>query len=98
MQGTQLGGQGLGALSQLFNIGGLQQQLPQGIAGAEQARFLEAQPFANQLFSLLAGPALGTQAVTAFQKPSGPSPLSQIGGFFGSTGAFGAQGAFGPFV
>ncbi len=95
-QGTQLGGQGIGALSQLFNIGGLQQQLPRGIAGAEQARFQEAQPFANPFLNLLPQ-ALNTQAIAAFQKPSGPSPLSQVGGFFGSQGAFGAQGAFGPF-
>ena len=98
LQGTQLGGQGIGGLNQLFNIGGLQQQLPIGIAGAEQARFMEAQPFANQLLAQFLGPALGTQAVAAFQKPSGPSPLSQIGGFFGAQGAFGTQGAFGPFV
>ncbi len=88
-QGAQLGGMGAGLLGQLFNIGGLQQQLPQGIAGAEQARFLEAQPFANPFLAQFLGPALGTQARTAFQKPSGPSPLSQIAGLFGTEGAFG---------
>ena len=95
-QGVQLGGAGISQLSNLFNIGGLQQQLPIGIAGAEQARFQEAQAFANPFLSLLT-PALGTQAFEAFQRPSGPSPLSQIGGFFGGAGAFGTQGAFGPF-
>ena len=96
-QGTQLGGAGANMLSQLFNIGGLQQQLPMGIAGAEQARFQEAQAFANPFLSLLS-PALGTQAFQAFQKASGPSPFSQVSGLFGGGGAFGTQGAFGPFV
>ena len=100
----QLAGQGLGIgggatdlLSRLFGFGGLQQGLGQGIAGAEQARFQEAQAFANPFLNLL-GPALGTQGFQAFQQPSGPSPLSQIGGFFGGAGAFGTQGAFGPFI
>lgn len=96
-QGAQLGGMGAGMLGQLLNIGGLQQQLPRGIAGAEQARFQEAQPFANQLLLNFLGPALGTQAMTAFQEPSGPSPFAQISGLFGGGGAFGTQGAFGPF-
>lgn len=99
-QGAQLGGAGANLLGQLFNIGGLQQQLPQGIAGAEQARFQEAQAFANPFLSLLS-PALGTQAFQAFQQPSGPSPFSQVSTLFGAQGAFGggAQGgAFGPFV
>lgn len=95
-QGAQLGGVGADLLSQLFNIGGLQQQLPRGIAGAEQARFQEAQAFANPFLSLLT-PALGTQAFQAFQQPSGPSQFSQIGSLFGGAGAFGTQGAFGPF-
>ena len=94
-QGLQLGGQGL---QQLLGIGGLQRSLPQGIAGAEQARFQEAQPYANPYLSQFLASALGTQAVAAFQKPSGPSPLSQIGSLFGGQGAFGTQGAFGPFI
>ena len=96
-QGAQLGGAGAGLLGQLFNIGGLQQQLPRGMAGAEQARFQEAQAFANPFLSLLPQ-ALGTQAFQAFQQPSAPSPLSQIGGLLGGAGAFGMQGAFGPII
>lgn len=94
-QGAQLGGLGAGLLNQLFNIGGLQQQLPIGVAGAEQARFQEAQAFANPFLALL-GPALGTQAFQAFQQPTGPSMFSQLAGPFGGQGAFGTQGAFGP--
>ncbi len=97
-QGAQLGGAGAGLLGQLFNIGGLQQQLPIGIAGAEQARFQEAEPFANPFLAQFLGLTLGTPAFQAFQKPSGPSPLSQIGGLLGGQGAFGTQGAFGPFI
>jgi hypothetical protein len=96
-QGAQLGGMGTNLLNQLFNIGALQRQLPMGEAAAEQARFEEAQPFANPFLQLL-GPALGVQGFEAFQKPSGPSPLSQIGGLFGGGGPFGTTGAFGPFT
>ncbi len=99
-QQTQLGSQGAGLLSGLLNIGGAQQQLPIGIAGAEQARFLEAQGFANPFLAQFLGPALGTSAFQAFQKPSGPPMLGQItgaiGDLFGSGGAFGQGGAFGP--
>ncbi len=95
-QGTQLGGQGVNLLSQLFNIGGLQRTLPQGVAGAEQARFQEAQGFANPFLTQFLGPALGTQAIQNFQRPSGPSQFSQISGLFGGGGAFGQGGAFGP--
>lgn len=99
-QGTQFGGQAAELLNQLFNIGGLQQQLPIGQAGAAQDRFAEAQAFNNPFLALL-GPALGTQAFQAFQKPSGPSQFSQVAGLFGSSGAFGGGsqgGAFGPFT
>ncbi|KKM91008.1 hypothetical protein LCGC14_1232890, partial [marine sediment metagenome] len=96
-QGVGLGQAGIGQLGNLFNIGGLQQGLQQGIAGANQARFGEAQAFNNPFLQFLSQ-ALGTQAISAFQKPSGPSPLSQIGSFFGGSGAFGTQGAFGPFT
>ncbi len=97
-QGSQLGGQATELLSQLFNIGGLQQQLPRGQASAEQDRFLESQAFANPFLSQFLGPALGTSAFQAFQKPSGPSPFSQVSGALGGSGAFGTQGAFGPLV
>ena len=88
-QGAQLGGMGL---EQLFNIGGLQQQLPIGIAAANQARFAEAQPFANPYLQLL-GSALDTTAfdTAVFQgfrqpsrsetmMPSGSSAGGAIGG------------------
>ena len=93
-QGAQLGGQGL---QQLLGIGGLQRTLPQGIAAANQARFGEAQGFANPLLQLL-GPALGTPAFQAFQSQAGQSPdiFGSIAGLFGSGGAFGQGGAFGP--
>ena len=108
LQGTQLGGQGIDVLSQLLNIGGLQQQLPIGMAGAEQARFQEAQPFANPFLNLLS-PALGTQAFqnVGVQQPAGalspllagagmalgqPGALGGIGGFLGNT--FGRGGIF----
>lgn len=96
-QGLGLGGGATDLLSQLFGFGGLQQGLGQGQAGAEQARFQEAQPFANPFLNFL-GTALGTQGFQAFQQPSGPSPFSQIGSTLGGGGAFGTQGAFGPFI
>lgn len=88
-QGGQLGGQGL---QQLLGIGGLQQQLPKGIAGAEQARFLEAQPFANPFLTQFLGPALGTPALENIFQQEGPGLLSSLlpalgtaaGGFLGS--------------
>lgn len=89
LQGTQLGGQGIGALGQLFNIGGLQQQLSQGIAGAEQARFQEAQAFANPFLNLLT-PALGTQAFQNIGVQQPASPLSPL--FAGAGMALGQQG------
>ena len=58
-QGAQLGGMGF---EQLFNIGGLQQQLPIGQAAANQARFAEAQPYANPYLAQLLGPSLDTTA------------------------------------
>ena len=95
-QGTQLGGQGIDVLSQLFNIGGLQQQLPRGIAGAEQARFQEAQPFANPFLNLLS-PALGTQAFQniGVQQPAGAlSPLLAGAGLALGQQGFGGIGQF----
>lgn len=75
----QLAGQGLGIgagstdlLRQLFGFGGLQRSLPQGIAGAEQARFMESQPFANQLFANLSGLGLGTQAFQTVAQQQSP--------------------------
>ncbi len=71
-QGLQLGG---GGLQQLLGIGAQQQQLPRGIAGAEQARFLEAQPQFNPFLSQFAPLALGTPAIEniAFQGFRQPS-------------------------
>ena len=92
-QGAQLGGMGTDLLTQLFNIGGLQQQLPRGIAGAEQARFQEAQPQANPFLSRFGGLALGTPAFTTVLEPGGPSAaqsaLPGLGSFIG-----GQQGGF----
>lgn len=89
-QGAGLGGLSTDILGQLLNIGGIQQQLPRGIAGAEQARFLEAQPFANPFLSQFLGPALGTQAVqNVFQQPSqglGAALLPSLGAFAGAGG------------
>lgn len=82
-QGAQLGGVGADLLSQLFNIGGLQQQLPRGIAGAEQARFQEAQAFANPFLNLLT-PALGTQA---FQNIGVQQPQGALTPLLGGLGA-----------
>lgn len=76
-QGAQLGGMSTDLLSQLFNIGGLQQQLPRGIAGAEQARFQEAQPFANPFLNL-APLALGTPAFTNVVQPQGQGLLQSL--------------------
>lgn len=88
-QGAGLGGQATDLLSQLFNIGALQQGQAAGVAGAEQARFQEAQPFANPFLSLL-GPALGTQGFqTAFQQPGpgiGQQLLPALGAFAGGGG------------
>ncbi len=72
-QGTRLGAQGVDLLSQLINIGGLQRTLPQGVAGAEQARFLEGQPQANPFLAQFGPLALGTQAFTTVLQPQGPS-------------------------
>ncbi|KKL52503.1 hypothetical protein LCGC14_2284830, partial [marine sediment metagenome] len=75
--GAQLGGMGL---QQLFDIGGLQQQLPRGIAGAEQARFQEAQPFNNPFLTQFMQLALGTPAFEniAFQGFRQPSIFEQV--------------------
>ena len=94
-QGAQLGGQlagvpgqlagqganlGIQGLMSLLGIGAQQQSLPIGQAGAEQARFQEAQPFANPFLNLL-GPALNTQAFEniVFQGFREPSLLEKIG-------------------
>lgn len=94
-QGAQLGGQlagipgqlagqganlGIQGLQQLLGIGGQQQQLAIGQAGAEQARFAEAQPFSNPFLNLL-GPALGTQAFenVVFQGFREPSLFEKFG-------------------
>lgn len=86
----QLAGQGLGIgggitdiLSQLLGIGGAQQGLPRGVAGAEQARFQEAQPFANPFLNLLS-PALGTQAFQNVGVQQPPGVLSGALGGFGN--------------
>ena len=80
-QGLQLGGQGL---QQLFGAGGLQQQLPRGIAGAEQARFQEAQPFANPFFSQLGQlasiPGFENIAFQGFRQPSVFEQFAPIAG------------------
>ncbi|KKK54248.1 hypothetical protein LCGC14_3086650, partial [marine sediment metagenome] len=77
-QGLQLGGQGL---QQLLGIGGLQQQLPRGIAGAQQARFEEAQPFRNPFLTQFGPLALGTPAIEniAFQGFRDPSIVEKLG-------------------
>ena len=85
-----------GKLSGWLNIGGAQQQLPISIAGAEQARFMEAQPQFNPFLAQFLGPAFGVSAFDTFQKPIGPSQFSQVAGLFGGQGAFGQGGAFGP--
>ena len=90
-QGTQLGGQGADLLSQLFNIGGLQQQLPRGVAGAEQARFQEGQPFANPFLSQFGPLALGTQAFTNVIQPQGQGLGSAL---LPGLGAFAGAGGF----
>jgi hypothetical protein len=91
-QGTRLGAQGTDLLSQLFNIGGLQQQLPRGVAGAEQARFLEGQPQANPFLAQFGPLALGTQAFTNVIQPQGQGLLSSL---LPSLGAFAGAGGFG---
>lgn len=94
-QGIGLGGAGIGQLGNLLNIGGLQQGLQQGIAGAEQARFGEAQPFNNPFLNLLGG-ALGTQAFQNVGVQQPPGVLSGALGGFGSLltqpGGIGALG------
>ncbi len=92
-QASQLGAQGTDLLTQLLNIGGLQQQQAQGVAGAEQARFQEAQPQANPFLSRFGPLALGTQAFTTVLEPGGPSRsqsfLPGLGSFVGGqTGGF----------
>ena len=87
-QGTRLGAQGTDLLTQLLNIGGLQQQLPRGQAAAEQARFQEAQPQANPFLSQFGPLALGTQAFTNVVQPQGQglgaALLPALGTFFGT--------------
>lgn len=99
LQGGQLGGMSAELLDQLLNIGGLQQQLPRGVAASEQARFLEAQPFANQLFASLIGPGLGTPAFQniGVQQPQGilTPALAGLGAFAGSGGFGGLGNIFG---
>ena len=90
-QGFNLGSQGL---MQLLGIGAQQQSLPIGIAGAEQARFGEAQAFNNPFLNLL-GPALGTQgfeniAFQGFRQPSLFETAAQ------GVGAFAGAGGFSP--
>ena len=89
-QQVDLAGQGGNILSQLLGFGGVQQSAAQGLASAEQNRFLESQAFANPFLAQFLGPALGTSAFQAFQSPSGPSLFSQI-----SSGASDLSGAFG---
>ena len=88
-QGTAIGGQATDLLSQLFNIGGLQQGQQAGVAGANQARFQEAQPQNNPFLSLLSQ-ALGTQAFeNVFQQGSpglGGQLLPALGSFVGGGG------------
>lgn len=91
-QGTRLGAQSTDLLSQLLNIGGLQQQLPRGIAGAEQARFQEGQPQANPFLAQFGPLALGTQAFTNVLQPQGQGLLSSL---LPSLGAFAGAGGFG---
>ena len=96
-QMTQLGAQGAGLLPGLLNIGGLQQQLPIGQAQAEQARFMEAQPQFNPFLAQFLNIALGTQGISAFQKPTGPSQFEQFtGGATNIGGLFGQGQVFGP--
>ena len=94
-QGAQLGGMSADLLGQLFNIGGLQQQLPRGIAAAEQQRFLEAQPFANQLFQGLLGPGLGTQAFQTIGVQQPPGALSPLLAGLGTGIGLGGLGGLG---
>jgi hypothetical protein len=80
----QLAQQGLGlgtaGMQQLMAAGGMQQGMQQGIAGANQARFGEAQAFNNPWLQLI-DPALGTKAVEniAFQGFREPSHLEASG-------------------
>lgn len=98
----QLAGQGLGIgagstdiLRQLLGFGGAQQQLPQGVAAANQQRFLESQPFANQLFNQLLGPGLGTSAFQPVGVQQGPGLASALLPALGTFGGGAAQGFFG---
>ncbi len=94
-QGVGLGGAGANLLSQLFGFGGQQQGLQQGIAGANQARFQEAQGFNNPFLNLL-GPALGTQAFqnVGVQQPAGigSGALAGFGSLLGQEGGIAALG------
>lgn len=94
-QGTALGGQATDLLSQLFNIGGAQRSFPQGLAQAEQARFGEAQPFANPFLLNLAPLALGTPAFQNIGVQQPPGALSPLLGGLGTLAGAGGLGAFG---
>lgn len=89
LQGGQIGSQGVDLLSQLFNIGGLQQGQQQAQLGAAQQVFNEQQAFNNPFLNLL-GPALNTQAFqTSFQQPApglGAQLLPALGAFAGAGG------------
>lgn len=88
-QGTQLGGQSFDLLSQLFNIGGLQQQQQQQQLGATQQRFNEQQAFNNPFLSQL-GLAFGSSPFqTSFQQGApgiGAQLLPALGAFAGAGG------------
>ncbi len=92
-QATRLGAQGTDLITQLLNIGKIQQGLPIGQAAAEQARFQEAQPQANPFLSQFGPLALDTQAFTTVLQPAGPSRsesfLPGLGSFIG-----GQEGGF----
>ncbi len=90
----QLAGQGTQLANQLLGIGGIQQQLPIGQAGANQARFNEAQGFNNPFLSQLLGPALGTSAfdTAVFQGFRQPHFLeATAGGIGGAIGGIAAS-------
>ncbi|KKN53624.1 hypothetical protein LCGC14_0600550 [marine sediment metagenome] len=91
-QGVGLGNAALGGLNQLFNFGGQQQGLQQGIAGANQARFNEAQPFNNPFLGLLPQ-ALNTPAFTNIVQPQGQSAAQSLLPELG-TSIGGAKGGF----
>ena len=81
----QLAQQGFGlgqaGLQQLMQAGGMQQNMAQGIAGADQARFNEAQAFNNPWMAQFAPLALGTPSVEniAFQGFREPGHLEASG-------------------